>query len=58
VQFGSDRTTSRRKGNSADLKARPSRPLAETTMTLSWIARGLKMGAASSLANCLRANLK
>ncbi|HEV2210321.1 MAG TPA: hypothetical protein VG167_16210 [Verrucomicrobiae bacterium] len=30
----------------------------ETTMTLSWIAQGLKMGAAGSLANCLRAQAR
>jgi len=32
--------------------------LAETTMTLSWIAQRLKMGAPGSLANSLRTNPK
>jgi REP element-mobilizing transposase RayT len=47
----------RRKGDLEKLSI-ACRLRAETTMTLSWIARRLKMGSAGSLANCLRASRK
>jgi hypothetical protein len=56
-EVGATPTDRRRKGDLEKLSI-ARRLRAETTMTLSWIAQRLKMGAAGSIANCLRAELK